>query len=408
MFSPPILGSYDRDVDVYTILKTRYMRLPDWQRKLVESSLPLLIFYIIYISYVLPRSAFDAHLSGKWQIIPTAVFASFIAGATAEGGGAVTFPVMTLILDVNPTVARDFSFMLQSVGMTSAAYSICFTQQLRLERNMLILGTIGGAVGLLFGLHQVAPRLQPPQAKIFFVSMWLSFAVALFLINYVSGRDRIVHVTTQNIDTRKAGAMLIFGFLGGIVSSISGSGLDVTLFSMFVLLFRVSEKVVTPTSVVCMAINTVLGVWIRVFIQQADISEAFHYFILASPVVAVFAPLGAWVSSRSHRLVFAYFVCFLDVIQYITALVIILPDQETSKERYNLVVLSIVTFLISIFVFGLCVYIGGRLLLQSSSSFLISESNSRLTYPLHRTNQGEDHSQQQKQQQQPQQQQPQQ
>ena len=35
---------------------------------------------------------------------------------TSEGGGAVAFPVMTLALKVCPTVARDFSLMIQSCG----------------------------------------------------------------------------------------------------------------------------------------------------------------------------------------------------------------------------------------------------------------------------------------------------
>ena len=35
---------------------------------------------------------------------------------TSEGGGAVAFPVMTLALQIKPTVARDFSLMIQSCG----------------------------------------------------------------------------------------------------------------------------------------------------------------------------------------------------------------------------------------------------------------------------------------------------
>ena len=51
----------------------------------------------------------------------TMIFGSMVAGATSEGGGAVAFPVMTLALGVTPSVARDFSFMIQSVGMVASA-----------------------------------------------------------------------------------------------------------------------------------------------------------------------------------------------------------------------------------------------------------------------------------------------
>ena len=47
----------------------------------------------------------------------TMIFGATIAGMTSEGGGAVAFPVMTLALGIAPSVARDFSLMIQ--GCTS-------------------------------------------------------------------------------------------------------------------------------------------------------------------------------------------------------------------------------------------------------------------------------------------------
>jgi hypothetical protein len=51
----------------------------------------------------------------RWLMSVTMIFGSMVAGATSEGGGAVAFPVMTLALGVAPPVARDFSFMIQSI-----------------------------------------------------------------------------------------------------------------------------------------------------------------------------------------------------------------------------------------------------------------------------------------------------
>jgi uncharacterized membrane protein YfcA len=52
------------------------------------------------------------------------IFGSFIGGATAEGGGVVAFPVMTLILHQSPSVARDFSFMIQCIGKKNLSVSL--------------------------------------------------------------------------------------------------------------------------------------------------------------------------------------------------------------------------------------------------------------------------------------------
>ena len=60
--------------------------------------------------------------------------------------------------------------------------------------------------------------------------------------------------------------MVVFasGLAGGIFTSVSGSGLDICSFSILTLLFRVTEKTATPTSVLLMAGNTVVGFYWRV------------------------------------------------------------------------------------------------------------------------------------------------
>ncbi len=45
---------------------------------------------------------------------------------TSEGGGAVAFHVMTLGFGISPSIARDFSLMIQSCGMAAAAFTIFF------------------------------------------------------------------------------------------------------------------------------------------------------------------------------------------------------------------------------------------------------------------------------------------
>lgn len=55
----------------------------------------------------------------------TMCLGSFIAGATSEGGGAIAYPVMTLgPWKIAPLIARDFSLMIQSIGMIAAGAAI--------------------------------------------------------------------------------------------------------------------------------------------------------------------------------------------------------------------------------------------------------------------------------------------
>jgi uncharacterized membrane protein YfcA len=62
------------------------------------------------------KNNFFAYFPDRYLLSITMVFGATIGGMTSEGGGAVAFPVMTLALGIKPSVARDFSLMIQSCG----------------------------------------------------------------------------------------------------------------------------------------------------------------------------------------------------------------------------------------------------------------------------------------------------
>ena len=62
-----------------------------------------------------------------------------------QGGASIAFPVMTLAFSILPAVARDFSFMIQSAGMTAAAATIAI-MQVQVEMHSLLWATVGGCL----------------------------------------------------------------------------------------------------------------------------------------------------------------------------------------------------------------------------------------------------------------------
>ena len=256
----------------------------------------------------------------NWFMSVTMALGSFIAGATSEGGGAVAFPVMTLGFKIPPAVARDFSLMIQAVGMTAASITILWTRT-PVVRQALIWSTLGGALGIIFGLEFVAPKLQPAYAKMLFTASWLAFAVALFWINRY--RDREVHTGIQGFLPRHAVLLVGFGAVGGIISSVTGSGLDIVTFSLLVLRLRISEAIATPTSVVLMAGNAVVGAIYRGVIQGELAPAAWDFWWVCVPIVVVGAPVGAWFIRSRSRLFVARLLYGSIFIQFIAALLII-------------------------------------------------------------------------------------
>lgn len=66
---------------------------------------------------------------------------------------------------------------------------------------------------------------------------------------------------------------------------------------------QVSEKTATPTSVVLMAINTVVGFLYRNYGQGGVEREAWSILLVCAPIVCFGAPLGSFIGSFVHRLV---------------------------------------------------------------------------------------------------------
>ena len=246
------------------------------------------------------------------------MFGSFIAGASAEGGGAIAFPVFTLILHIPPDDARNFSFAIQSVGMVSASLLI-LGRGIPVEWKGIALPALGGIVGLILGTHVLVPQLEPVTTKLFFVSLWMAFGIGLWLANRKAAR-----IVLANLPARLTNAdvvrLILTGFIGGIITSIFGNGVDLATFCMMTLWYGLDEKVATPTSVVLMSIITVMGFFYHGVVLTDINQQTYHAWIAAAPVVLVFAPLGAWIISRWQRLSIARLLYAVIVVQLIGAL----------------------------------------------------------------------------------------
>ncbi|VEP11904.1 putative membrane transporter protein [Hyella patelloides LEGE 07179] len=304
----------------------------------------------------------------NWFMSVTMAVGSFIAGSTSEGGGAVAFPVMTLLFNIQPAVARDFSLMIQSVGMTAAAIAI-FQNRIPIESRALIFAGGGGAVGIIFGLEVVAPYLPPVTSKMFFVSLWLSFGVALLWMN----RDRQRHLWQRIPDFKRYDALILIavGAIGGIVSGITGSGLDILTFSLLVLAFRMDEKVATPTSVILMASNALVGFWWRLqFSANPIVSDTWNYWWVCIPVVVIGAPIGArFIAKRSNLFVIRLLLTSI-IIQFVTAL-LILP------LTLKIMLFSTATFAVGLILFLSMIYAGKRRLSQNKVVLFQLQANAK-------------------------------
>lgn len=248
----------------------------------------------------------------------TMFFGAFIAGGTAEGGGAIAFPVMTLLYDFSPSTSAQFALAIQSFGMTSASYLI-IRRKIKVAQNVINLALPFACAGFLFGKFFIAPYIPTKFAKLFFVSFWLSFGIVLYLKNRKKASTRQA-ISLMAIKSRAF--IIIAGLLGGCLSATFGSGVDIVCFSLTTIYFGLCEKVATPTSVILMAGVSLFGTVVNVATTGLD-SEVLPLLAAAIPIVVIMAPLGAcFVSTRSREFI-THLLYLILTVQYVGALLIL-------------------------------------------------------------------------------------
>ena len=276
-----------------------------------------------------------SNLIANWEVALTMAFGSMVAGGTSMGGGAVAFPVFTKVLHVPAHEAKIFSLAIQSVGMSAASLTI-IAMKTKVEWRFIRWASFGGVPGLIFSSLLLEPYLSPETIKLFFTMMVGSFGmILLFLI--ASRRKRNVAIPFWG--KREQLLSVLVGFGGGITSGLVGTGMDIFCFSVMVLLFGLCEKIGTPTSVILMAINALVGLLVHNYVIGDFVEPVVNYWLAAVPVVVVGAPLGAILCSLLKR-------------QTITRILIGLIFVE-SLSSFLLIPLNAALIYFSLFVFVL-------------------------------------------------------
>ena len=307
-------------------------------KKLLISFIIMLSVWIVWYGYTFPNS--QLILEKNWPITLTMIFGSFIAGATSSGGGAIAFPVFTKILSISALDAKIFSLAIQSVGMSAATLSIII-MRIPIEWRIVWWASLGGVFGVFLGSILIAELLPSNLIKMLFSMMIASFALTLAIVNW---NKRSYNNSLPVFSIVEKSILVLSGFVGGVMTGLVGNGIDIICFSVMILLFRLSEKVSTPTSVILMAINAIIGFSAHLFIVGGFSLQVESYWLAAIPVVVIGAPLGVYFCTKLNNKTIASMLICLISFELLSSILII---PQTSF----IISISVFYFLLSSLIF---------------------------------------------------------
>ena len=353
-----------------------------WRARLkarrMRARIALLVSVSVTVIWAIAVTLFDLwpRVIGQWPASITMVFGSIVAGSTPQGGGAVAFPVFTKLLDVPAEVARTFSLCIQTVGMSAAALSIIINRR-PVEWRAVGIATTSAAVGFLLVAMLASdpsapfrPSLLPgAYVKVTFTIVLVSMAYVVYSGTRVSVRE--VHRVLPVLNARMLMTLIVVGMLGGGSAALVGSGMDVFLYLALVVFFTIDPKVGVPSSVVAMAIISILGfVTFGIFGQQlfvgldaagqvvalgdAPVSldadgalvygtgpgapalqfDLFGLWLAAVPIVAWGAPFGSLLAARMSARRLVQFVSVLALAEVVSTAIFL------SELRTDMVLLT--------------------------------------------------------------------
>ena len=257
-------------------------------------------------------AAFDsvAFFIAHWYYAAMMVGGAFVAGFTPEGGGAVAFPVLSVFLKVDRVLARDFSMMIQSVGMTSASIFILTQKTTRVKdyQPMLVFFPVC-AVGTFLGFRYLQ-GIPVYIIQAMFLALSATFVITYYLSDH-RGVEETVKIQTR-MDQVYLGVILI---IGGMISSLFGTGGDVILYLLLVTHFNMTAKKATRISILLQASISLFGYAYRAGVDHGLTHYQIRTWLCAFPVVLFMAPFGVYILSRLHVNWMLRFIILLNLFQ---------------------------------------------------------------------------------------------
>lgn len=287
--------------------------------------LPAMFVYPMWIYIMAKRNAWWECFGTYYPLCVAMVFGSMIAGSTPLGGGVVGFPVTVLLIKFQPEQARDFSLMIQSVGMTAASFLIVYAKRDLCHVWLILWSLIGAMGGMLLGFEL---ELDGFVVNLIFTTTIACFALGFLYRNVFVDDDsseaseggkaftatddawKLLHLDLQSncistllgeyLPLALTGCCCIFGFMGGLLTSKLGSGADMLAYMFGVFVWntsvpkgaRMPDTVLTASSVVIMAGCSIIGSLLRLLTTGISV-ESTHCWAACIPIVVLGAPVGS-------------------------------------------------------------------------------------------------------------------
>jgi uncharacterized membrane protein YfcA len=165
--------------------------------------------------------------------------------------------------------------------------------------------------------------------------------------------DVVISINTYTL------SIMLFGFIGGFLTSITGSGADLLVFATSYFIFHIDRSTAIATSVAVMSITSIAAYYYYQFEKNFILQEVYSIWLIAIPCVSIGLPMST-IATIKFLPAFSNRMCVnvFNIVQFI--IIIILLMTSTLQHSNTLLISSTIIFIIAMIFFVSIMFIGRR------------------------------------------------
>lgn len=197
-----------------------------------------------------------------WLGYTASVFIGISLGLIGGGGSIITIPVLVYLFHIEPTLATAYSLFI--VGATSLVGGVQSAFNKTIDIKSALLLAVPSTTAVYFTRHFILPHIPDIilQADYFIVTrdmaLMLFFAVVMIVasVRMIKGKQK----GEEHFANHRYPAVIILGLVIGIITGIAGAGGGFLVIPALVLFLGLPMKRALGTSMVVIAVNSLIGV----------------------------------------------------------------------------------------------------------------------------------------------------
>lgn len=218
-------------------------------------------------------------------------------GLIGGGGSIITIPVLVYLFHIEPTLATLYSLFI--VGTTSLVGGIRSALNKSVDFKSVVLFSVPSTLAVYLTRHNLLPQIPDTLFAVSSFSLTKNIAIMVFFsvimliasIHMIRGRQKVV---TDTVTDQKSYLMIVLqGLIVGVVTGIVGAGGGFLIIPALVLLSGLSMKQAIGTSLIIIAINSIIG-----FVGDLSLVREinFPFILLVSGLATAGVFLGTYLS----------------------------------------------------------------------------------------------------------------